>query len=765
MSLRHRHLVLLVVLPLILLLSQLSTSAAAKDSIQQSKRPKVGLVLSGGGARGFIHIGLLRILEEEGLRPDYVAGTSMGAVLGALYAIGYSPRQLSQLNADADWSRLLSNSQNLRNVVVDQKRWQGRTFIALPWSNGGFRLPLGIIEGQGLWNFLQRLMYPVAGQASFDSFPTPFRATAVDIFRGYAHNFKGGSLPQAVRASMAIPGVFTPVEYGDTAVYVDGGVADNFPIDAARAMGAKIIIGSYAGPPLIESEPGLEYSSKDILKQTSLFAGIRKAREDMPKCDLLFAPDLRDYSSMSFTKGRNIEAYGYREAEKLRPEIRTLATHLNALGPNPVVAPVDTVCKHLVRRVRIEGKGAMHRDFILSRLALELPDSLSAKEVESAIESLYSTQYFARITYRIDSVGGLRIQPELREKVELQLSYEVNEAWGPSLAAHLSVLNPLFASSRLSAAVGASFAPWAELDYSQYFSQRFRLLCRGRIHYRGDRLAIYDGGKREGHIWQHQLGGEMELAKELGTNALLALGGEYKWEHKRPNRGYASLLGAGEIESITYSRIAPYARLELNTLDRAYFPHSGHQLWINASHGHLVDWRICAQRGEADLEAIKRGFFPSEWVSTGIVNYSGFIPISRRFTAGVGFAGGLALRGNGLGTAFFVGGQDLLTRPSRNIPFYGLPYRMHPYQAFGIGRLSLRLQVLREFYIIPTANALYGTQEAIESLNMRTLSGKGIVGGGLRLGWHSPLGVVEGAVGMSSYTKGLCLYFMLGYPL
>ncbi|PID90138.1 MAG: hypothetical protein CSA97_04405, partial [Bacteroidetes bacterium] len=432
----------------------------ASDSVARAKRPKVGLVLSGGGARGFVHIGLLKVMEEEGLRPDYVTGTSMGSILGALYAMGYSPDQMSELNRTLDWNALISDDTDMRTVSLEQKPTVGRSLLQLSWHNGGFRLPTGMVESQRMWQKLGRLFWPVAGTYSFNDYPTPFRCCAVDIFRGRVATFSEGCLTKAVRSSMAIPAMFSPVEWGDTAVMVDGGVGDNFPVDAAQAMGAEITIGSYSGAPIYEADSIKSFSAKDVIKQASMYAGIRKIRGDLNKFDLIFMPELHGVTSMGFNRGIQVEEYGYREAEKLRPQIRALAQHLDSLGPCPKVRPVDTSVCFNVSEVVVEGVGKTMRHFALQRLDLPVPGRVCGAEIDAAISRLYSSRYFKRAIYHIDELGRLHVEVAMEDKIKLQLSYEVNEVWGVGVAGRLSVLNPLIPSSRVALAVGLSYYPW-----------------------------------------------------------------------------------------------------------------------------------------------------------------------------------------------------------------------------------------------------------------------------------------------------------------
>jgi len=206
-------------------------------------RPKIGLVLSGGGAKGLAHIGVIRAMEKAGLTPDYITGTSMGSIVGALYAIGYTADDIEDIVRDVDWDAILSNEIPLNQITYEEKSYYGRYIAELPVKGIKVGLPRGLIEGQKLSERLSRITRPAHDIENFHNLPIPFACVATDIATGEPVVLNHGSLPEALRASMAIPTFFTPVEI-DSNLYVDGGVVRNFPVQEAKSMGADIVIGT-----------------------------------------------------------------------------------------------------------------------------------------------------------------------------------------------------------------------------------------------------------------------------------------------------------------------------------------------------------------------------------------------------------------------------------------------------------------------------------------------------------------------------------------
>src|SRR6201996_2113416 len=208
---------------------------------QPGQRPKIGLVLSGGGAKGLSHIGILKAIDSAGLKVDYITGTSMGSILGGLYAIGYSADSIEKIAKKIDWDLLLSNQSSMRSMIMDEKDEYGKYDIELPWVNHWFRFATGVIEGQELWLKFAELFRPVYDIKDFSKFPIPFRCVATDVSTGDPVVLDSGEIVSAVRSSMAIPSVFTAVEYQGHKL-IDGGVVRNFPVSDVRKMGADIVV-------------------------------------------------------------------------------------------------------------------------------------------------------------------------------------------------------------------------------------------------------------------------------------------------------------------------------------------------------------------------------------------------------------------------------------------------------------------------------------------------------------------------------------------
>ena len=216
----------------------------------QEKKPKVALVLSGGGAKGIAHIPLLQTLDSLGIVPDLIVGNSMGSVVGGLYAMGYSGDSIANIVKQANWEQLIGGKVSLKNVSVEEKTEFNRYLIELGYVNRKVKLGKFLLNDQNLRQFISMLTFPSYKITDFDKLPIPFRAVATDIVNGKVVVLDRGSLALAMRASMSLPGVFSPVPYDET-LLVDGAIMNNFPVDVAKDLGADIIIGSDVGDGLM----------------------------------------------------------------------------------------------------------------------------------------------------------------------------------------------------------------------------------------------------------------------------------------------------------------------------------------------------------------------------------------------------------------------------------------------------------------------------------------------------------------------------------
>ena len=400
------------------------TSAASATST--SPRPKIGLVLSGGGARGLAHIGVLKVLEDLRVPVDFIAATSMGAIVGGLSATGMNAGDMEKRLAAIDWTTMFSDTPPRRDLDIRRKDEDERYPIPLElgYRDGRIRFSKGAIEGGNLELYLHDLARPADDVPNFNALPTPFRAVATDMVSGDEVVFDRGPLYLALRASMSVPGIFAPVEL-DGRIYGDGGLVDNLPVDVMKKMGADVVIAVNIGTPLMTQEQlqslvGLTAQTINILTKQNVRASLALLRKDR---DVLISPDLGSLTFADFTSAPKFIELGENAARaaaaalepyRLSPDAyREFLAQRRTLqsGPEPIIA-----------RVRVEGTERDNPAVLETQLESKAGKPLDTKVVDADLSRLYGTGDFERVTYRL-----------IDEKGQRDLVFDVTEkAWGPN---------------------------------------------------------------------------------------------------------------------------------------------------------------------------------------------------------------------------------------------------------------------------------------------------------------------------------------------
>jgi NTE family protein len=366
-------------------------------------RPRICLVLSGGGARGMAHIGVLKVLEDLKIPIDCIAGTSMGAIVGGLYASGMTARQIDATMRSVDWQEAFRDAPPRRDLAFRRKQDDRNFLVRLPLGlkHGKILLPKGFIQGQKLQETLRQLTLPFSNRTDFDLLPTSFRAVATDLETGNAVLMDNGDLAIAMRASMSAPGVFAPVEL-DGRLLVDGGLAENLPINVARAMHADILIVSDVSYPL---QPRVALDSALSISNQMLAILVRKdsdrQRASLTSQDILIQPELGSATSTDFTVPGNVIASGERAARDRMPKLRTLAvgddTYRDYLAGRaarePGLPPIQFV--------RVDEQSKRYEDTIIAEMKPLVGKPLDPDEVGKRITELYGLGNFETLDYTL----------------------------------------------------------------------------------------------------------------------------------------------------------------------------------------------------------------------------------------------------------------------------------------------------------------------------------------------------------------------------
>ena len=519
------------------LISVPATADAQQPDVKPASRPKVALVFEGGGALGFAHIGVIEWIEAHHIPVDYVAGTSMGGLVGGLYASGLSPQEITTFVGGIKWSAVLSGQ--LPFPALSYRRKEDK--IAFPnrlefGLKHGISLPNGLNSGSAVGLLLDQTMLPYYDLKSFDDLPIPFRCVATDLTTGKEHVFKDGSLAQAMRSTMSIPGVFAPVEHG-TQVYSDGAALNNFPVNVAREMGADIVIGVYldTGPfqkSALNSLVGVAGRNVEIMIAANELSGMKSA-------NILLKVDLSKFTSSDFEKSAEIIPLGMKVAEEHAADLEKFA--VNDADWQAYIAQRNERRRTTVpspQFIDIYGMHGVQQTEVANEFTQYVNQPVDTKKIENTIEDLQGTGIYSNISYNMidkDGQTGLLVRPRLKDYgppfLNLGVFLSSNDANDIQLglggrATFFGMAGP-GSELRVNASIGQIAGISGEL-YKPIFYGRGPFVAP-RAYYEHTVAAYYSGSSQLAQYTEAQNGFGIDLGYRFGSKAELRIGEDYQW--------------------------------------------------------------------------------------------------------------------------------------------------------------------------------------------------------------------------------------------
>lgn len=430
-----------------------SICSFARQSEAEPQRPKVGIVLAGGGAKGAAHIGVLKYLEEKGIPVDYVAGTSMGSIIGGLYALGYSPVQIDSIIKSVDWTYCLQNGASRSNKSYKCKFVNDKLPFEIPFAfsedeaahydealtklnedrlresgeliNYSFNSPFlrsirpGIIDGDNVLNLFNDLCVGYQDSLDFNSLPIPYACVATDMLNGSEYVIRSGRIAYAMRSSMAIPILFTPVEYYDK-LLVDGGMVNNFPTDVCREMGADIIIG-------VELNEGFKPDREEINSMPGMLGQLFKIvtsgnnSENRKLCDLYLRPDISGFGMLSFNSAAvdSLVDRGYDAAKAFEEQIDSIKSLVGPAVKQLQAPPAVTLDSKTINlsSMSINGVDKDETEWLLQKWPIPLNTPISASKLKDILAKIKGTGFYSAVDYNvIESDGMQSLQIEIKKK-------------------------------------------------------------------------------------------------------------------------------------------------------------------------------------------------------------------------------------------------------------------------------------------------------------------------------------------------------------
>ncbi|TMU79909.1 hypothetical protein FGA82_11565 [Pseudomonas fluorescens] len=546
----------------------------------EASRPKVGLVLSGGAARGLAHIGVLKALEEQGIKIDAIAGTSMGAVVGGLYASGYKIDELEKLALNIDWQAALSDAPPREDVPFRRKQ-DDRDFLVKQKlsfrDDGSLGLPLGVIQGQNLALLLESLLAHTSDTRDFDNLPIPFRAVATDISNGEKVVFRKGHLPQVIRASMSIPAVFAPVEL-DGRLLVDGGMTDNIPLDVAREMGVDVAIVVDIGTPLRNRKQLT--TVVDVLNQSITLMTRSNSEEQLAALkpsDVLIQPALAAFGVTDFGKAQEMIDAGYRATRILDARLAQLKPNesqdaeLNAARSPGQRTPIITA-------IRVENDSKVDDDIIRYYIRQHIGEPLDLGRLHSDMGTLYGLDYFEQVQYRVVHKGedhtlvisarGKRSGTDyLRVGLNLSDDMRGDSAFNLGASYRINGINRLGAEWLTRAQIGDKQELYTEFYQPLDVGSRYFVAPYASFEAQNVEAVLDNDPIAQYRVERYGFG--LNFGRQIGNNGEVRFGVGEAW-------GKADVrIGDQDLPSENFNEGFYALKYSYDSLDNVYFPHEG----------------------------------------------------------------------------------------------------------------------------------------------------------------------------------------------
>jgi len=645
----------------ILLLLLVISSATAQ-------RPKVGLVLSGGGAKGISHIGILQAIDSAGLKIDYLTGTSMGSIIGGLYAIGYNGKDIETISDNLDWDAILSNKPEYTDISIDEKDEYGKYSLELGIKDLKPQIGTGLIESEELWLTLNELFMPVYNIKDFSKFNIPFKCIATDLTNGKAVVLSKGEIVTAVRASMAIPSVFTAIDYDSTKL-VDGGIIRNFPVTDIKEMGADIVIGVnlFTGLPDISKLNNI----LDVFYQITQYRDAEDLVHEKKLCNLIIEPPVAQYSAGSFDAADSIMLIGKEMGKLYYPYFKNLADSLNKLypvdySPNGRLPKTDKI---VIDRIDFEGCHNTSMSLLKDKIQIKPGNAYTAKQINMGFRKAYSSRYYDNVYYELTPTSEghadllCKVKETLLTQVKLGLSFHSYS--GAAIIANVTVRNLLLDKSRTMVKIAAGEYFRFLIEHKQAFGPKANNYINIGFQIENLPLNIYNGEQKTSQYNVNYSKLDLNYTRVLGTDWSLAAGIRHQKNSFSPEVS-DNLKVDGNMNNYLV-----YVKSEAITTDRKLYPTSGYEFSAEAGivFNRKAEIKIYGNEGNAidtsELINDKPEYYRF------MVNYSRYYSLKKKIVFLYNLQAGLTLNSQGfIFDNFYMGGMQQIY--DRQMTFAGL---------------------------------------------------------------------------------------------
>ena len=726
-------------------------------------KPTVALVLCGGGAKGAAHIGVLKVLEETGVKVDMVVGTSIGGIVGGLYAMGYDSHKMDSLFRNVDWEFLLSNSVPRREISFDRKQTDEKYIFKVPFSTLYDRnakvsgddgdmdvamFPAGLVSGQNVFNMLTTLSGGYQDSLDFQrDLPVPFACVATDLSTGKEVVLDKGYLPQAIRATMAIPGYFTPVSL-DGKVLVDGGMVNNFPTDIAKAQGADIIIGVDIQNDLMEAEQ--LKSLPQIFNQVIGLLGNERYQRNITYADVHVKPDVSNYGMFSFFPKAidSLIINGYAAGDACRAEFEKIAQlqkKYEEYGPVLKVDSAKEIARESFTIEEIEVNGVTQSDakWLLRKAGLRYGMVITGAEISNAIDVFYGTGAFTSVSYKMHktALGKDKLVLDFvrgpANILAVGIRFDTEET--AAVLLHLGVHTRDLFGSRLALTGRLSYNSYAKADFS-YIFKRFPKLNLSYMFKTTD-MNIYEKGELSDYMSFNYNRAEFSLSNIYLRNFDFQAGVRFESFNYKHFLSNIHQVDKDDLNAENY--LSYFLNGKMDNRDDGCFPTKGMGF-------------------EADIAMFQENFHKKNGFFTTLkLNVSGAVSVTDRFA----FLPSLYYRsfiGHEKYAPYinYAGGSEYGRYISQQVPFIGINYADAFKSNIVVGRVDLRGRLGKNHYLYGIVNYMRNAESLDLIFNE---NGDGFWGAGIKYAYQTPLGPISANCHWSDYNNKVGFYLNLGY--
>ena len=720
-------------------------------------RPKIGLTLSGGGAKGIAHIGILKALDSAGLKIDYITGTSMGSIVGALYAIGYSGKQIEKIAVEINWNELLSNQSDLGSIIMEEKDEYGKYAVELPYQNHGFRLPTGVVESEELWLKFSELFFPVHDIKSFDQFNIPFKCIATNAANGEMVVLDKGEITQAVRSSMAIPTFFTAVDYNGKKL-VDGGLVRNFPVRDAIKMGADFLIGVNVASGLTPTEKLNNPIS--VLMNSVFFKESEDSKKEIPLCNIYIPMPVENFGTASFSKSQEILDTGIAVGIRYYERFKAVVDSLDKIYGKEIFISDRLPLRDSILISQVETVGLKKVDPVFFNHIMKIipQQYYTAEEISKRVRKVFGTRYFNRITYTLEpqNDGSSKISFNVLENPisAAKAALHYNSFMGVSLVFNFTTRNFFTKSSRtfFTMNLGENFRIRGE--HMQYMGKNKNITMILGTRYEAIDFNTFSNYKAEDIYRQNYFMGEIKFQYSWNRSTAVGIGTRYENLFYKPSlKADFSLKGKNQF--FTSSLYFKH-----NTLDRNVYPRRGSLIEINTDY-------VYAQSGKVEFfsngkpitntDSLGIEYKPYFRISSFIQQ---FIKTGKKGTFEALFQTGLNFNYSQFFlNDFYAGG---LLRQFRNqVTFAGYPEGTVTSGSIVALQAAYRHELFSSLYLTLRANGMFYNLIPNKKINPETTF---LTGYSLSIAYLTTIGPIEFSVMYGDQSKNLVTYVNIGLP-